>query len=209
MHIPDGFLDVYTAGVTYALMALALYVALRRADLTPQNVARTSVVAAFIFLAQMYAWPIPGGTSLHLVGAALAVALLGPWRGMLAMAMVLLVQTLVFHDGGITALGANIVNMGVVGAFTAYLAYRAFKRLGVPIHAAGFAAGLLSLGVAGTVAGVEVGVAAEVLRRVGYGLAVSVPAMAVAHFLLGILEGAITGAVLAYLARRSPSWLAI
>lgn len=113
LHIPDGYLDPYTAIATYiiALSTLALAIAKIRggARISDRDIARVTTIAAFIFVAQMIAWPIPFGTSLHLVGGALAGILVGPWLGLIAMSIVLLVQCLVFHDGGITALGANIL----------------------------------------------------------------------------------------------------
>ncbi len=208
MHIPDGFLDPYTIVITYVLMVMFVAVAFKNVRrLGEEGVGLVTTLAAFIFVAQMLAWPIPGGTSLHMVGGALVSVLLGPWVGVVVMFIVLLVQCLVFHDGGITALGANVINMGVVATFSSYLIYRVFKHLlskagvkvGVARFVSGFIAGWVSLGLAGTVCGVEIGVSGEVLGHAGYSLAISVPVMTVSHFILGIVEGLITGSIISYL----------
>ena len=126
MHIPDGFLDLQVAGLFYvlsiAVVGYSLYKA--RETLNEKMVPLVGVVAAAIFAAQMLNWPIPGGTSAHFVGGALAGILLGPYVGCLAMAVVLTVQCLAFGDGGITALGANIWNMGIVDVFAGYAIYK-------------------------------------------------------------------------------------
>src|SRR3954452_18351443 len=118
MHIPDGFLSTDVA-LACAVPAIACVgYGLRRAslDLGERRVPLLGVTAAFVFAAQMLNFPVAGGTSGHFLGAALAAILLGPWLACLVMAVVLGVQAFVFADGGITALGANILNMGVIGA---------------------------------------------------------------------------------------------
>ncbi|AKT34162.1 ABC-type Co2+ transport system, permease component [Pyrobaculum sp. WP30] len=123
MHIPDGYLDPILAGVTWAVMLAFGYYAYRRSELLKYMELVISLAAA-IFVAQMLSWPIPGGTSLHFVGAALAAILLGPFVAFFVLLLVLLVQTLVFHDGGITTLGANVINMGVVAPLVGYAVYK-------------------------------------------------------------------------------------
>src|SRR5215203_1585487 len=118
MHIPDGFLTPEVAAVCAVPAIGAVGYGLRRTsrELDERRVPLLGVTAAFIFAAQMLNFPVAGGTSGHFLGAALAAILLGPWLACLVMAVVLGVQSVVFADGGITALGANIFNMGVVGA---------------------------------------------------------------------------------------------
>src|SRR5215212_5656156 len=118
MHIPDGFLSPEVAAGTAVLATGAVAVGLRRAGsrLDDKTVPLLGVTGAFIFAAQMINFPVAGGTSGHLLGAALAATLLGPWLACLVLAVVLTAQAFVFADGGITALGANVLNMGVVGA---------------------------------------------------------------------------------------------
>ena len=118
MHIPDGFLDTDVALACAVPAAVAVGIGLRKAgtDLDERRVPLLGVTAAFVFAAQMLNFPVAGGTSGHFLGAALAAILLGPWLACVTLAVVLGVQALVFADGGITALGANVLNMGVIGA---------------------------------------------------------------------------------------------
>ena len=131
MHIPDGFLNIPTAATAYVISAGGVSYAVREAGrrLGEKQIPLMGVLAAFIFAAQMLNFPIVGGTSGHLVGAALAAILLGPWAGLLIMSCVLIVQCLVFQDGGLVALGANVFNMGLVGCFLGYYVYRGVFRL--------------------------------------------------------------------------------
>src|SRR3712207_366663 len=118
MHVPDGFLSPEVAAACALPAAVAVGVGLRRAevDLDERRVPALGVTAAFVFAAQMLNFPVAGGTSGHFMGAALAAILLGPWLACLVLAVVLGVQAFLFADGGITALGANVLNMGVLGA---------------------------------------------------------------------------------------------
>ena len=126
MHIPDGFLsnEVAAGGGGRWRCARRLRAAGRRRELDERRVPLLGVTAAFVFAVQMLNFPVAGGTSGHLLGAALAAVLLGPWLACLVMAVVLTMQAFVFADGGITALGANVLNMGVLGALCAGLAAR-------------------------------------------------------------------------------------
>jgi cobalt/nickel transport system permease protein len=124
MHIPDGYLDPIWCAGTYAVTIAYLIYAYRRVRAN-YDVSRAiplmTVFAAGIFVAQMLNWPIPGGTSLHFVGGALSAIALGPYLASYVMFLVLLVQALVFHDGGITTLGANVLNMGIIDVWVGYL----------------------------------------------------------------------------------------
>ncbi len=197
MHIPDGYLDLSIAGLFYiltlAVLGLSVY-RLRGQKLTPLF----GILAAAIFAAQMLNWPIPGGTSAHFVGGALAGILLGPYAGSLAMAVVLTIQCLVFADGGITALGANIWNMGIVDVFVGYYTYRILERYSK--SAAAFVAGWLGITLAAVFAGIEIGLSASFK----YGLSVTVPVMGVWHGILGIIEGMITAGVVGYILSARP-----
>ena len=146
MHAPDGFLTAGTAVATGALSVAGIGVSLRRArdELSDRMVPLAGLTAAFVFAAQMVNFPIGGGVSGHLIGAALAAVLLGPWVGTLVVAVVVMVQALLFADGGITALGYNVLNMAIVPAMGGWAVFRAGRRVlpermtSVPI-AAGFA----------------------------------------------------------------------
>jgi cobalt/nickel transport system permease protein len=117
MHIPDGFLSPEVAAVCAVPAIGAVGYGLRRAtrELDERRVPLLGVTAAFVFAAQMLNFPVAGGTSGHFLGAALAAILLGPWLAGVVLSVVLVVQSLVFADGGLTALGANVLNMGVIG----------------------------------------------------------------------------------------------
>ena len=129
MHIPDGFLNLPVIVVTWVIAIGLIALALNKVQTEYQEkaVPLMGVCAAFIFAAQMINFPIPGGTSGHLLGGTLAGALLGPWAGSLVMAVVFIVQGVVFQDGGLTVLGANIFNMGLIGTFGGYYLYRAIR----------------------------------------------------------------------------------
>jgi len=200
LHIPDGYLDLPIAGIFYvlslAVLGYSIY-KLKDEKLTPLF----GIVAAAIFAAQMLNWPIPGGTSAHFVGGALAGILLGPYAGSLAMAVVLTIQCLVFADGGITALGANVWNMAIVNVFVGYYAYRALEKFGK--SAASFVAGWIGITIAAIFAGIEIGLSTSF----GYGLSVTVPVMGLWHGMLGIVEGTITAGVVSYIASSRPDVL--
>src|SRR3954471_9758333 len=126
MHVPDGFLDAPTSIGTGVVAAAAVGVALRgaRRELDDRTAPLAGLVAAFVFAAQMLNFPVAAGTSGHLLGGALAAALVGPYTGALCIAVVLLVQGLFFADGGLTALGVNITNMSIVGVAVGYAVLR-------------------------------------------------------------------------------------
>ncbi|MCU0290449.1 MAG: energy-coupling factor ABC transporter permease [Thermoanaerobaculaceae bacterium] len=206
MHIPDGFLDARTAVATGALAAAGLGIALRQArvHLPPRRVPLLGVTAAFVFAAQMVNFPVAGGTSGHLIGAVLAAALLGPSAAVVVVSSVLIVQCLMFADGGLSALGANILNMGVLGTVGGWAIYHGVSRvvrgLFGRVLAATFAAWcstvLASIACAG-----ELAVSGTVAWRL------VLPAMAGVHALIGLGEGVITALVLAGIARTRPELL--
>ena len=196
MHIPDGFLNVATVATTYAVSAGSVSYAVRAANkkLREKHVPLMGVLAAFIFAAQMLNFPVAGGTSGHLIGAALAAILLGPWAAVLIMSCVLLAQSLIFQDGGLLALGANIFNMGIIASFSGYYLYRlAFALLGEGRKGrmiGGFIGAWGSVFLASIVCAIELAVSGA------SPMAVVLPAMAGFHALIGIGEGLITGAAL-------------
>jgi cobalt/nickel transport system permease protein len=203
VHIPDGFLNAGVSAGAGVVAAGAVAVAIRRsADaLDEKQAPMAGLVAAFVFAAQMINFPVASGTSGHLLGGALAAVLVGPWVGCLCIAVVLMVQALLFADGGLTALGLNIVNMALVTAFVGYGVFVVLRRL-LPRTP-----GSIAL-AAGVGAGVSV-VAASLAFAAEYavGGTGSVSAIAVAgamggvHVVIGLGEGLITtaavGAVLA------------
>jgi cobalt/nickel transport system permease protein len=211
MHIPDGFLDITTATVTYIIFILFGYYALRksRGMLESEMISFVSILAAGIFAAQMLNWPLPGGTSLHFVGGALAGILLGPWLGFLTICSVVLVQALIFHDGGITTLGANALNMAIIAVLIGHFSYefliRNFGNRDSIRFLGAFLGGWLGIIIAGAAVAIQIGYS----QSFPYGLAITIPVMVGWHAVLGIIEGIITGLTIIYLSRRAPQLLSI
>ena len=196
MHIPDGFLSIATVATTYAVSAGGVGNAVRVASkkLGEKQVPLMGVLAAFIFAAQMLNFPIAGGTSGHLIGAALAAILLGPWASVLIMSCVLIAQSLIFQDGGLLALGANVFNMGIVASFSGYYLYRLLTWLLGDGRRGKLVGGFV--GAWGSVLLASIACAIELAVSGASPMVVVLPAMAGLHALIGIGEGLITGAVL-------------
>lgn len=207
MHIPDGLLDAKTLIGTATLAAAGVTYASRqvRHQLDSRHVPRVAVLTAFVFAAQMVNFPIIGGTSGHLLGGALVAILFGPWVSTVVMTTVVAIQALLFQDGGITALGANLLNMALIGPLVGYASYQALRRPWASRAgwlAAAFLSGLLSV-LAAAAAG-----AAELALSGIIPLSVGLPAMGTWHLFIGVGEGAITAAVAAYLAAERPELMA-
>jgi cobalt/nickel transport system permease protein len=200
MHIPDGFLSLGVSLVCWALAIVGVGVALwrSRGALGERQVPLMGVLAAFIFAAQMLNFTVAGGTSGHLIGGALAAILLGPWAGILTMTTVVAIQALLFQDGGLVVMGANILNMGVLATLVGYGLYR-----GVMALARGRRWGLFASGFAAAWGSVLIAAVATALQLAFSGtskLGVALPAMAGVHVLIGIGEGLITAGALAFVA---------
>jgi len=205
VHIPDGFLDIVTIIVTYAIFIMYLaYSLLKAKGISADKISLATVLAAGIFATQMLNWPLPGGTSLHFVGGALAGILLGPWLGFLTMFLVLFIQCIVFHDGGITALGANVLNMGIIGVLVGYYIFTVTNKVVREARKAriigAFLGGWISVIVAGIACGLEIGFS----PACPYGVCVTVPVMGSWHAVLGVIEGIITALVVDYIALKAP-----
>jgi cobalt/nickel transport system permease protein len=206
MHIPDGFLDAKTVVTTAVLAVIGVGTAVRRAQthLPPRRVPLLGLTAAFVFAAQMVNFPVAGGTSGHLMGGVLAAVLVGPSGAVVVMATVLIVQCLFFADGGVLALGANIFNMGIVGAVGGYAIYRAVYRvLGDDrgrLVAVAFAAWCSVVLAAIMVAG-ELSLSGVVPWSV------VLPAMTGVHMLIGVGEALITTLVILAILRARPELL--
>lgn len=204
LHIPDGFLSLGIALVFWALTVAFVSVAARRVqdDLGERQIPVMGIMAAFIFAAQMLNFPVAGGTSGHLLGGALAAIVLGPWAGILVMTAVIGVQGLLFQDGGLVVMGANIFNMGVLTALVGFGLYR-----GVAGRSRG-----QKLAVAGVAAWVSVMAAALVTALQLWlsgtsALGIVVPAMLGVHALIGLGEALISVAALAFILRTRPDLL--
>jgi cobalt/nickel transport system permease protein len=206
MHVPDGFLDAPTSVATAGVAAAGVALALRgsRRELDERTAPMAGLVAAFVFAAQMLNFPVGAGTSGHLLGGALAAVLAGPWTGVLCVSVVLIVQALLFADGGITALGTNITLMSVIAVAVGWLVFRAARRA-LP-NTTGWVAPAAAVGA---FASVPVTAAAFTgLYAVG-GTApipfdVLLAAMLGWHTLIGLGEAAITGLTVASIVAVRP-----
>ena len=205
LHIPDGFLSLAVSLVTWLLAIGLIAIALNRvqADYKERAVPLMGVCGAFIFAAQMINFPIPGGTSGHLLGGTLAGVLLGPWAGSLVMAAVFIVQSVLFQDGGLTVLGANITNMGLIGTFGGYYLYKAIRfALGRDSWRGMLAGTAVAAWTSVFVAAILTAVQLALSETVPLGVAIS--AMAFWHVLIGIGEAIITVIAVSFVWRSRP-----
>ena len=221
MHIPDGYLGPTTCGFFYLLM-LPVWTAASRVvkkTLKARQVPLLAIGAAFSFVIMMFNLPIPGGSTGHAVGAVLVAILLGPWAACIAVTVALVVQALLFGDGGITAIGANCFNMAVVEVFVGYYLYRLIS-IGSPVTskkriiAAGIA-GYTALNAAALSTAIQFGIQPLIYKTASgqslycpYGLNVAIPAMLGEHLLIfGWIEAVITALVVKYLQKHDPALL--
>ncbi|HLF27562.1 MAG TPA: energy-coupling factor ABC transporter permease [Anaerolineae bacterium] len=207
LHIPDGFLSTPVALTGWAIAIVCIGYALvkTRGQLGDRQIPLMGVLAAFIFAAQALNFPVAGGTSGHLLGATLAAIILGPWAAVLIMTSVIALQAVLFQDGGLLALGFNIVNMGVLGALTGHLTYRVTRRMLGERRP-----GLIVAGALGAWISVELGALATALQLSLSGaspLAIAFPTMAGVHALIGIGEALITVGALVFISGTRPDLL--
>ena len=206
MHIPDGFIDARTSVAAGAVAIGGVAVALRRTRevLAEKEIALAGLTSAFIFAVQMLNFPVAAGTSGHLLGGVLAAVLVGPWVGVLCITVVLVVQCLLFADGGLSALGLNVVNMALVTCLGGWVVFRAMRLVLPRSHVGVTVAAALAAGVSVVLAALAftlefaLGGTADVSLRAVLGAMVGV------HTLIGIGEGVITGAVVAAVLSARP-----
>jgi cobalt/nickel transport system permease protein len=216
MHIPDGYLGPATCGVFYAAMLPIWTFASKivKKTLKARQVPLLAIGAAFSFVIMMFNVPIPGGSTGHAVGGVLVAILLGPWAACIAITVALVVQALLFGDGGITAIGANCFNMAFVLPFIGYYIYRLIS-MGSPIESnrrviAAFIAAYIGINVAALCAGIEFGLqplfyhtASGQALYCPYGLNVAVPAMTGEHLLIfGWVEAVVTALVVKFIQKQ-------
>lgn len=205
LHIPDGFLSLPVSLITWvvAIALIALSLKQVQADYQERAVPLMGVCGAFIFAAQMINFPIPGGTSGHLVGGTLAGALLGPWAGSLVVSIVFIVQAVLFQDGGLTVLGANIFNMGLIGTFGGYYLYKVIRfALGRDTWR-GMLVGTAVAAWVSVVAGAVV-CAFQLALSGTVPLGIALTAMVSWHVLIGFGEALITVAAVSFVWRTRP-----
>ena len=217
MHIPDGYLSPQTYVPLYGASFVFWSVALRKLKkgLAAKHIPYQAMAAVFSFLIMMFNIPIPGGTTGHAVGAGIIAILLGPWAAVMAVSVVLIIQALIFGDGGITAIGANCFNMAVVMPFVSYWVFQLVRGKAVAgprLLWAAFFSGYAGLSMAGIVTGIEFGLQPLIASGpdgrplyAPYPLSIALPAMALQHLLFfSILEGVITLLLFKYFFKQEP-----
>lgn len=217
MHIPDGYLSPQTYIPLYGVFAAAVTVAVKKVkkEVSARNIPYLGMAAAFSFIIMMFNLPIPGGTPGHAVGSAVIAILFGPWAAVVAVSVALIIQALIFGDGGITAIGANCFNMAVFMPFTAYYIFRlfSFNTTGKGrVFFAAFISGYLSLVTAAILTAFEFGIQPLIASAADgkalycpYDLSIAIPAMAIEHLLFfGIVEGIITASIVGYFLKNEP-----
>lgn len=203
MHIPDGFVDLKTVITTSVVSAGGLGACIYKVKkiFKSRTIAIMGVLAALIFALQMINFSIPGGTSGHLLGGALSSIVAGPFGGSIILSVVLIVQALIFGDGGITALGANIFNMALIGVFSSYLIYYLIRKISkskTNFYIAIAAASWFSVVFASFFAALELGISGT------YEMGITMKAMVLVHMVIGIGEAIITTAIIAFVDRVRP-----
>jgi cobalt/nickel transport system permease protein len=199
MHIPDGFLSVPVSVILWIISTGVISIAIRKAQyqLGDRQIPLMGVLAAAIFAGQILNFSVTGGTSGHMLGAAIATILLGPWAAILVMTSVVSVQAILFQDGGILALGANIFNMGIVGVFVSYAVYSFLRKLLVKnsfgLLLSGFLAAWTSIFIVSLACALQLALSGTSPANI------AVPAMGAIHALIGVGEGLITVGALAFL----------
>ena len=221
MHIPDGYLGPYTYTAFWVIMIPIWYYAGKRlsAELKSRQVPLLAMAAAFSFVIMMFNLPIPGGSTGHAVGGAIIAIVIGPWASVIAISVALVLQALMFGDGGITAIAANCFNMAVAMPFCAYYIYK-FASGDAAITSsrrviAAAVAGYISLTFAAALTGFEFGI--QPLLHIGanglplympYPLSVAMPAMILEHALaFGFVEAIVTALIFSYIQKTDTSIL--
>ena len=205
MHIPDGYLSPQTYLPLYGVAVSFWVIAARKLKrtLAKKHVPLVAMAAAFSFLVQMFNIPIPGGTTGHAVGGAVIALILGPWVAVMAVSVTLIIQALVFGDGGITALGANCVNMAIVLPFVSYGVFKLVSgksKQGWRLSIAAFLSGYVGLVITSISTAIQFGIQPLVAHAADgqplyapYPLSIAIPAMAIEHMILfGLIEGLVT-----------------
>lgn len=217
MHIPDGYLSPQTYIPLIGAFVVSTAIAVRKVknEVSARHIPYLGMAAAFSFIIMMFNLPIPGGTTGHAVGSAVIAILFGPWAAMIAVSVALIIQALVFGDGGITAIGANCFNMAIFMPFVAYYLFKllnlnAAKR--IRIYIASFVSGYLSLVLTAVLTAVEFGIQPMIASTSDgkalycpYDLSIAIPAMTIEHLLLfGIVEGILTALIVSYFLKNDP-----
>jgi cobalt/nickel transport system permease protein len=218
MHIPDGYLSPQTYIPLFGVFVSVAAIAVKKVknEVSARNIPYLGMAAAFSFIIMMFNLPVPGGTTGHAVGSAVIAIIFGPWAAMLAVSVALIIQALIFGDGGITAIGANCFNMAVFMSFAAFYIFKLLCKntsKKTRVSFAAFIAGYLSLVMAAILTAIEFGIQPLIASTPDgkalycpYNLSIAIPAMAIEHMLLfGIVEGIITVIIVNYFLKTEPT----
>jgi len=217
MHIPDGYLSPQTYIPLFGIFVPVVALAVKKVKdiVSARSIPYLGMAAAFSFIIMMFNLPVPGGTTGHAVGSAVIAILFSPWVATVAVSVALIIQALIFGDGGITALGANCFNMAVFMPFVAYYIFilisnnpRNKKRVAF----SAFVSGYLSLVLTAILTATELGIQPMIASAADgkalycpYNLSIAIPAMAIEHLLIfGIVEGIITATIVSYFLKNEP-----
>jgi len=207
MHIPDGFISPQTYLPAAVVGAGLLAIAYKKVNLDIEKIPMLSGVSAIAFVMMLIIFPIPGGTTVHLSGIAIVALLFNPWMAFMSISLVLLIQALMFGDGGVTAYPVNMLSLAFLGSFSAYYGYHLFKNVSkkfATLFAGWISIVLPSLFIA-TVLGVQPLIASADDGSplfFPFGLDVTLPSIVIPHLLLGLLEGLVTFGVVNFLRLR-------
>ena len=196
MHIPDGFISPITYIPAYAASAALWYIASKKVEIDSQNVSFLATLSALSFVFMMIAIPLPGGTSAHLSGIALLALIFGPWLSFVAASLVLVVEALIFGEGGITTLGINILAIAFIGSFSSYYVYKVLKRRNETL--AIFLAGWVGVNLSAVFIAFLLGIQPIIASIEGkplffpFDIKTTTLAIMIPHMLIGLAEGAVT-----------------
>jgi len=208
MHIPDGYLTPFVFVPAFIITIIWWAVCIKKVKLTDKQVPILGLLCALFFAAMMMNWPVVGGTTAHLLGGASMGLILGPFAGGIGITVILVLQALLFGDGGLTTLGANVLNMGIIGVLVPCAVFLALYKLvgvkGNKLYAVIFVSAFSGDLLAAVAAGTELGFSQPVFQ---YGLNVAIPAMALNHSIIGVGEGIITAILVGTLLRLRPDLL--
>jgi cobalt/nickel transport system permease protein len=220
MHIPDNYLSPSTCAVMGAAMIPVWSMAVRKVkkEIPKEKIPLLGIGAAFSFLLMMFNVPIPGGTTAHAIGATLLAVLLGPWPACISITIALLIQALLFGDGGILAFGANCFNMAFVAPFVGYFIYKFIKErvsAGKGEYIGIIAGSYIGINMAALCAAIEFGIQPLLFKNAAglplyspYPLSVSIPAMMISHLAVaGVVEVIFTVAIYAFIKKVSPGMI--
>jgi cobalt/nickel transport system permease protein len=208
MHIPDGYLTPYVFVPAFIITIIFWAICLKKVKLTEKQVPIMGLLTALFFAAMMMNYPVVGGTTAHLLGGASMGLILGPFAGGISVTIILVLQALLFGDGGLTTLGANVLNMGIIGVLVPCVMFLILNKLvgatGKKLYAIIFVSAFAGDVLAAIAAGTELGLSQPVFQ---YGISVAVPAMAINHSIIGVAEGVVTMILVGALLKLRPDVL--